>query len=419
MWWRWWGRRHRIVDWVAACAYFPFVALLSFPSPNGVLTPLLGVGSYGVLGRLLAGALFGIALPGLVSWAILIRRRNPGPLLVLAAVLMVASANFVPSIIALYSYAAWYSDARRLSAWAGGLAALLVLFYGRALSGSGEGAVLLVIFMGTLTIALPLVAGLWVGTRRQLIANLQERAQRLEREQHLMANRAIVAERTRIAREMHDVVAHRVSMMVLHAGGLEVSASDSATADTASLIRNTGREALSELRGILGVLRDENSTEAPTAPQPILEDLDRLLDEWRAAGMAVEKQVTGTPCSFAAQTERTAYRVVQEALTNAGKHAPGAPVTVRLDYGSADLEILVSNEPSSGEGGGHASPPPSSGFGLTGLRERIALAGGTLVAGADPDGGWRIRAVLPMAQETTTSNDDGGSSPDDPHHPDR
>ncbi|TQN31848.1 signal transduction histidine kinase [Haloactinospora alba] len=412
MWGRWWGRRHRIVDWVAACAYFPFVALFNFPSPSGVLSYLVQGAPPGIPTQLVMIVLFGIALPGLVSWAILLRRRNPGPLLVLAAVLMVATANFVPSVIALYSYAAWYSDARRLSGWTGVLAALFVVFYGIGPSNTAAGAALFIVFMGTLTIALPLVAGLWVGTRRQLIANLQERAQRLEREQHLMANRAIVAERTRIAREMHDVVAHRVSMMVLHAGGLEISASDRATADTASLIRSTGREALSELRGILGVLRDENSTEAPTAPQPVLDDIERLLDEWRAAGMSVEKQVTGTPCSFAAQVERTAYRVVQEALTNAGKHAPGAPVAVRLDYGSEDLEIVVSNEPSAGEGSGRGSPPPSSGFGLTGLRERVALVGGTLAAGADPDGGWRIRAVLPAApaadQDTTTSNDDGG-----------
>lgn len=218
------------------------------------------------------------------------------------------------------------------------------------------------------------------------------------RQENLEALReqAAMAERTRIAREMHDVVAHRVSLMVLHAGGLEVSAPDERTAEIAELIRTTGREALSELREILGVLR--NGEAAPTAPQPVLDDVGSLIDAACAAGANVDLTTTGTPRPLNAQVERTAYRVVQEALTNAVKHAPGAEIDVRIDYGRTALTVTVVNGPATVK---VANPVPDSGYGLIGLRERLALVGGTFVAGPLADGGWWVRAIIPAAPTET------------------
>uniref|UniRef100_UPI000ABA6EF9 sensor histidine kinase n=1 Tax=Nocardiopsis listeri TaxID=53440 RepID=UPI000ABA6EF9 len=221
------------------------------------------------------------------------------------------------------------------------------------------------------------IAGLWIGTRRELVERLRERAERLEREQHMMAEQAITAERTRIAREMHDVVAHRVSLMVLHAGGLEVSSIDERTERAAGLIRTTGREALTELRGILGVLREEEGQAAPTAPQPVLADVEGLVAQWRGAGMDVVCEHDGERGVLPLGVQRTAFRVVQEALTNAAKHATGARVRVGLCYGVGRLEVEVSNGPVPGV----VHSPPRSGYGLTGLRERVALAGGEVSAG--------------------------------------
>src|SRR5690606_2634694 len=403
--WRWWwDRRHRMGDWALAVCAFLWTAFFDFASSSGLLSPVislaLGVGepnptsSVGVQRALLIT--LGGVVPALFSVAILFRRSRPNLLLWGAAAVLMLLGNPVPCMIGLYSYASWFTDRRRLALWT----TIMVVVGAAAFSINGVSVSAIVVFL-LICVALPLTLGLWVGTRRQLIGNLRERAERLEREQHLLADRAITAERTRIAREMHDVVAHRVSMMVLQAGGLEVSAADERTAEVAGLIRNTGREALAELREILGVLRETPDTGgpggtgagAPTAPQPVLADVERMIAEWRAAGMDVDWTVGGEPRRLPAQLERTAYRIVQEGLTNAGKHARGAKVQARLDYREQHLEITVSNDPP--PPGARAEAPPASGYGLAGLRERVVLADGELTAGPYPDGGWQIRAVLP------------------------
>ncbi|MFC4565391.1 sensor histidine kinase [Nocardiopsis mangrovi] len=386
--------RHGLVDWALAIGLFPIwagtmVELFSGPfhtlfdggRPGNTLIPE----DFAVIAIVLGGAT-------VVSLATLLRRSRPAVLLSVAAVLAFGFGNGFPIALALYSYASWFSHRRRsLAVWTAAMVLGVIWIH---VYSSADNIVGSSIFVTVLVVALPLTAGLWVGARRQLIGNLHERAERLEREQHLLAEQAINGERTRIAREMHDIVAHRVSLMVLHAGGLEVSTAESTTADTAGLIRTTGREALAELREILGVLRSSDDA-APTAPQPVLADLARLIGQWRTAGMPVEWVTTGTPRALPPRLERTAYRMVQEALTNAGKHAPGRPVTVQLGYGERDLEIVVANEPLP-DIGPAVEPPPTSGYGLAGLRERIALAGGTLSAGPFPDGGWRVRAVVPI-----------------------
>ncbi len=192
---------------------------------------------------------------------------------------------------------------------------------------------------GAFAVLLPGVVGIWVRTRAELLSALRERAERAESERELLAKDAVLTERTRIAREMHDAVGHRVSLMVLQAGAIEMAAGDrERVATLAEQVQVAGRQALDELRQAVGVLRsgDQDSLDdaAPLAPQPGLDDLERLVKEWRAAGMAVELHAPAA-LSVDPVTSRAAYRIVQEALTNAGKHAPGAPVTVDVDRGES------------------------------------------------------------------------------------
>jgi signal transduction histidine kinase len=243
-----------------------------------------------------------------------------------------------------------------------------------------------------LPVGLPLAIGLWVDARRQLLAGLRDRAERLEREQVARAEEARAHERARIAREMHDVVAHRVSLMVLHAGVLEVRAGDEPTAEEASLIRTTGREALANLREVLGVLRSPAGSggDSGLVPPPVLVDLDNLLDQSRTVGIRVERTEEGMPRRLPVLVEQTAYRVVQEAMTNVHKHAAGADTEVGLRYLPDSFEVRVCNRPN----GAAVESLPDSGLGLVGLRERVEVVGGRLDAEPTSDGGFVVRARL-------------------------
>lgn len=248
----------------------------------------------------------------------------------------------------------------------------------------------------TMSVVLPFVFGLWVRARRQVLAQLRERAERLEREQHERAERARAEERRRIAREMHDVVAHRVALMVLHAGALEVSTGDPRTAEEAALIRTSGREALQELRQVLGMLRAPDAVPAvpgapELAPQPTLADLDRLLEASRSAGLPVRRADLGDPHPISLTAERTAYRVVQEGLTNVAKHAGPVPTTVTLHRLPRELTVTVENAAPARP----VDSPPHSGLGLVGLTERVVLAGGSVDARPRLDGGFRLTARIP------------------------
>ena len=241
-------------------------------------------------------------------------------------------------------------------------------------------------------VVLPGMVGVWVRTRALLLAALRDRAERAEAERELLARDAVLTERTRIAREMHDAVGHRVSLMVLQAGAIEMAAGDRDRVEQlADQVQTAGRQALDELRQMVGVLRaGEVDEAAPLGPQPGLTDLPRLVEQSREAGMRVE--LTG--CADAPVDDvvgRAAYRIVQEALTNAGKHAPGAPVTVAVERSDTALEIRVVNGPSAGP----LRTPPSGGFGLVGLGERVRTLGGTLTAEPRLDGGFTVEAVLP------------------------
>ena len=328
---------------------------------------------------------FGIGLAMLV----LIRRANPYPLLALGTVAWALMGAPWGLMVAGYTIAARPRRPRGFGVLLGVLA-LVVLARMLVVS---EVSALFAVVVTVLVVGVPVLLGLWIGIRRALIAHLRDEAERLEREQLLDTERAKAQERARIAREMHDVVAHRVGLMVLHAGALEVSLADPAAAQQAALVRQTGREALQELRDILGILR-EGEDRALLDPQPTLADLDRLVQQSRDTGMAVSVAVDGTRRQLPATVERTAYRLVQEALTNVHRHAANAATEVGVRYGREELEVAVRNaRPPDGPHPGLALA--SGGHGLVGLRERVTLLGGTFQAGPRLDGGFEVRASIP------------------------
>ncbi|MGI8336863.1 sensor histidine kinase [Actinomadura scrupuli] len=210
------------------------------------------------------------------------------------------------------------------------------------------------------------------------------------------AERAVLEERQRIAREMHDVVAHRMSLIAIQAEAAPLTVPDVPPKIRRDLaeIRSTALEALTELRGVLGVLRGEDGSE--TAPQPGLDQLDELFAGARGTGLTVTAVTSGTPVPLGPGTELTAYRIIQEALSNAMRHARGTVVRTELVYGPAALRVEIVN----GAGDGTASGGAGSGRGLVGMRERVAMLGGELEAGPLPDGGFAVRAVLPVHPRT-------------------
>ena len=255
--------------------------------------------------------------------------------------------------------------------------------------------------LGTVGTAAVVAWGMFVRARRQLVLSLRERAVRAESEQRLRVEQAQQSERTRIAREMHDVLAHRLSLLSMHAGALEFrpDAPPDEVARAAGVVRASARMALEDLREVIGVLRDDPDAPSTTRPQPTLGDLPALVQECRDAGLRVrtEQRVADDPVPAA--LGRNAYRVVQEALTNVRKHAPGTVADVRVTGApGAGLTLEVRNPPPAGEE--HAPPLPGGGTGLVGLAERVTLAGGRLEHGWTPDGDFRLSAWLPWPAGT-------------------
>jgi signal transduction histidine kinase len=240
--------------------------------------------------------------------------------------------------------------------------------------------------------------GMYVRARRQLVATLLDRARRAEADQVVRAERARLAERTLIAREMHDVLAHRISLVALHAGALEVARDlpPAQVRESAALLRSTAHQALEELRDVIGVLREVPEEGRPsTVPQPTLADIPRLVEETRRSGAKVNFEMQVELLDTApGPLGRDAYRIVQEALTNISKHARGTLAHVRVvGAPSRGLHVSVRNPPAVGA---HDHPtPPGSGTGLLGLQERVALANGALVHGPDASGNFVVEADLP------------------------
>ncbi|MFD8887992.1 sensor histidine kinase [Streptomyces erythrochromogenes] len=368
-----------------------------------------------------AGVLFGAA----VGATLVLRRRWPIAVVLVGIAVAPAEMGFLLSVAGMYSLASSEVPRRIIAALASmSLVATFVVMYLKTRGDVEADPALVVALSGFVAVALtvpPMLLGLYIGARRRLMESLQERADSLERELSLLADRAEeraewarTEERTRIAREMHDVVAHRVSLMVVHAAALEaVAVKDPArAAKNAALVGDMGRQALTELRQMLGVLRAAPpkvavaaaaATAVPVGPValvggadegPSLEELEALVGQSRAAGMAVEMVVQGEGAAYAAELEQTAYRVVQEALTNCHKHAPGARVVVRLAHREGEVAMQVENGPCEGQADGVGLP--SGGNGLVGMRERVLGLGGVFVSGPTDAGGFRVSAVLPV-----------------------
>jgi signal transduction histidine kinase len=251
------------------------------------------------------------------------------------------------------------------------------------------------------------------------VAGLNDRVERAEREQHRLAEQARVEERVRLAAEMHDVVTHRISLMVLQAGALGVTATDAGTRAAAEDLRAAGCQALEELRDLVGVLRSSpgDVIEDPALPraggQAGAPDFAELLAESESVGVPVTCECEGDPRSASPVVARTAYRILQEALTNVRKHAPGASVVVRLNYGQDRIRLTVRNS-ASGRRPDDDLTASGSGTGLLGLRQRVELVSGTLRTGSTSDGGFEVDATLPAyvptRDERAVGRDQGASA---------
>lgn len=321
------------------------------------------------------------------------RRRHPVRLTIGSAFLFLFSHNPVPLLYGLYSAAVVRRDRVLVAIVVAGGVAFAIPELMR-IERFNVGLVVSAMMQAIAVAAI----GAYVGARRDLVASLRERAERAEEERELRAEQAKAGERARIAREMHDVLAHKVSLIALHAGALEVNADagPQRVEEAASLIRTTAHQTLEELREVLGVLRSEGGADgADLAPTATVADIARLVDASRAAGVGVElvDEVPDLPDA----TARAVYRLVQEGLTNVHKHARGAATVVTVVGSEPDgVTVSVVNRAPVAAAllGDHL---PGSGSGLVGLSERIRLLGGTFDSGAEPSGGWALRAWLPWA----------------------
>ncbi|MDA5284262.1 histidine kinase [Streptomyces sp. Isolate_45] len=403
--WWWERRRSAVLDVGLGVVSAVECALEGVPTAREAGVPVV------------VGVLFGLV----VGSTLVLRRRRPIAVALVGIAVTPAMMGFLLGVVGLYTLAASEVPRRIVATLAPmALAGTFVVTYMRTRGDVEADGTLVFVLSAFMSVALtvpPVLLGLYVGARRRLMESLQERADSLERELSLLADRAEeraewarTEERTRIAREMHDVVAHRVSLMVVHAAALQaVAAKDPAkAARNAALVGDMGRQALTELREMLGVLR--SGSPRPVAPAPVagppaggfeegpsLEELEALVGQSRAAGMVVELLVQGEGREdpYPAEVEQTAYRVVQEALTNCHKHAPGARVVVRLAHRDGEVAMQVENGPCAAD----VTRPglPSGGNGLVGMRERVVGLGGVFVSGPTDAGGFRVSAVLPRA----------------------
>ncbi|GAA1407752.1 sensor histidine kinase [Oerskovia paurometabola] len=394
------------------------------------------------------------------AMALTLRRRAPLLALALTVVGQVALVPVLPAfvsfqapatLVAAYSVGAYAP--RRTALWAAGAAAGVQVLLGFVLGGpvpitsTGPTPVAVQVWGGLASALLTYVAsalvGAYVGTRRELFAQLQGRVAQAERERDMLAAQAVLEERGRMARELHDVAAHHLSGIVVQAAAAErlVDRDPERAKESMRWIRTQGRETLDNLRLVVGILRSSSQTgpgepgeEAPAAPQPTLDDADELLDLARSAGAEVRDVRLGEPFDLSPAVQLTVYRVLQEALTNARRHAPGRAIEVVTDHQQAALVVTVTNRlpvAAIGSGGragppGPGSPAPGSpaapappGHGLIGMTERAHLVGGTLDAGPVPGDGWRVRLTVPrpvdpvsptIPQRSATSADGPGSA---------
>jgi signal transduction histidine kinase len=322
---------------------------------------------------------------------LLVRRRWPFAVLacvVVAAVLSPAGLPYVlPLIVGLYTIGAHRSWQATIAAYCAVVATALAY----ALAGGTRfdtGDVIAIALVGAIAAG----TGIYIASKRTSITTLEGETARLVRERQLLAERAVAEERVRIAQELHDVIAHNVSLIVVQAQALSATHPDQQVISATDGIADLGRRTMAEMHRTLRLLRARD--DAPEfAPQPGLGDLDELLAQSRAAGLPVELAVEGTPRRLAQSVDLSAFRIVQEALTNVVKHAGRARTALTITYGPEALELTIVDSGSPDRANGPRREP--GGHGLIGMRERTALFGGTLTAGPRPGDGFEVHASLP------------------------
>jgi len=360
-------------------------ALVALLSVQEAFTSSFGLLYYGP-------AAIAVAVAGSVPLAV--RSRFPRSVVLATSVLMILDGVFTPMLFAVYTLGAKRGNTR--GTWLVAVWALVVMlvpwwpgFQLRFRSRLDVNEFFLSFLLETVLVGFPLLIGLWVWQRRQLVASLRERASQAERQRDMLAAKAVADERARIARELHDVVAHRVSLLTVQAGAVSLS-SNQELADFAEGVRQNGAAAMEELREMLSVLRREDG-DAPKHPQPTLAAACELITDATAAGQHVRAELPSSLPEVPGSTARAVYWLLHESLVNTAKHAPGADIEVALRDFDGRLEVRVANT----VGLPRATPVPKSGFGLVGMRERVALSGGTLSAGPRAQGGFEVAATFP------------------------
>jgi signal transduction histidine kinase len=390
--WAWWRRRRQLVDflWMSPLLAVSLLMLPSFTDPGAESGPVLMPGRYVLLTLCLC-------LP------LTFRRR--WPLTVFATISLfafaqwLAGAHLIPADLAvpivLYTVAVECSFR-----W--GVAAALIVGFGAVLQALHQADTwkerrslleLFGVFIGGIWIL-----GIYINTRRAYLRSLEERAARLERERDIEVQIATAAERARIARELHDVVAHSVSVIVVQAdgAGYTIDTEPERAKRALETISLTGRQALTEMRRLLGVLREGGDPDG-YAPQPGIEQLTDLVDQVRSSGLPLEFSVEGVPQPLPAGLQLTVFRIAQEALTNTLKHAgQAATARLRLHYGDHAVEVTIDDD-----GRGSAVVGDGRGLGLAGMRERVAMYGGNVQAGPKSGGGFEVVARLPIREGVT------------------
>jgi signal transduction histidine kinase len=330
------------------------------------------------------------------------RRRFPLAVLAtsVASGLAFAALDLSPDLLWMTFLVAVYSVAAYGSRWVS-LAGLVVAEVGSVANQLTPGRFQApTVISNALLIAAVWLLGHFVGVRRVYVGQLEERTAELEQAREELARRAVTEERLRLARELHDVVAHAMSVIAVQSGvGAHIANTQPEEAAKALVaIEATSRGALEELRRLLGVLRQEHEPQGDLAPVPGLADLDSLLAEVSKAGLAVKLRVNGTRPPVPAGVDLSAYRIVQEALTNVVKHAGPAHAQVTIGYRDQDVTVEVTDDGQGAVTSG-SDGQAGSGHGLIGMRERVQVFGGDLQTGPCPGGGFRVAARLPLAAE--------------------
>ncbi|MEU6073794.1 histidine kinase [Micromonospora sp. NPDC047074] len=378
----------------AGASTFPNLFDVLFASALAIVTLIaVVVGDPDTTGRALTwrDALVAAAIFGLV----LLRRRWPPAVLALSTVLAVGHTAWTGSLGAaiLATTVAAYTVATRTSratAWLAS-AGVVVAVYAAIIIWSGEG--LLGPSVGVVAwIGMAAAVGDATRSRRAYIAAVEERARRAEQTREDEARRRVVEERIRIARDLHDVVAHHIAVINVHAGlaGHTIRTRPDQAETSVRHVRQAAQTVLDELAMILSMLRQSGETDAPTDPVPGLARLGELLDSLAAAGLRVDLHQLGSARPLPEAVDQAAYRIVQEALTNAHKHGTGGTAELRIDY-RPDTIVLDLGNPTSDL----TAQPEKIGHGLTGMRERALAVGGALTAGAGAPHRFHVRAVLP------------------------